>query len=543
MKKFLSILKATTAGDMNIFNFDRNKSMSTFKKIRNIIIGILLSVLIIFSFSQYAYLFAEPLSKVGLTYVMLSMYIVITSVIVFMEGIYKSQGILFDSKDNDFLFSMPIKRKTIFAVRFVKLLLFQYIFDIIIMVPAFGIYAYFENPGYIFYIMSFIMLVLIPIIPTILACIIGYVIKAVSSIFRKRNIIQILLSLIFTMGLLLFSFQLQDFLSNIAQKAQSINGIISKIYYPAGLYISNMNTINIKELGILLAINIIPFILYIYLFSLVYFKIISKLSEITSKSNYNLKNKIFKSNSKLKALIKKELKRYFSSPIYILNTGFGLVMIIIFAISISINFETTLNFFTKGQQIPFTIEQIRSIFPKFYMMFLLFAISTVAITASSISLEGKTFELTKSLPVKTKTILLSKILSSNIISMPIILLSTIIVIVRLKFGIFDSIIALLISLILPNVIALLGLIINLIFPLLNAKSDTVVVKQSLSSLIATLGGMGISILPIIIYFAFKITMDVNKYISIATILYGIIVLILWQILMSYGVKKFYKLNS
>lgn len=491
MKKLISILRATLAGDLNIFRFDSNKNISTFKKIRNGFFATLLALLLLFTAFEYAYLIAEPLHKVGLTFIMLTLYMIVATVIIFMEGIYKSQGILFDAKDNDMLFSMPIKKSIIFAARLIKLLAFQYIFAVIIAVPAFAVYAYFENPGLNFYLMSLVMLILLPIIPTILACIFGYIVKALSSLFKKKNAIQLLLSVIFTAGLMIISFKTQDFLTNIAEKASSINDFITKIYYPVGLYIELIQKFDVTKLLILIGINLISAIVYVYLFSMLYFKIVSKLSETSAKSNYSLRNKQYKKSTQLKALFKKEFKRYLSSPIYIFNTIFGVLMILAFTIGVSINFEGTINFVAKSEGAQLPMDQVMIYFPKIYICLLMFSIPTIAITASSISLEGKSFEITKSLPVSTKKIFLSKILVSDLISIPIILLSTIFLTVKMQFTLIDSIVAIAICVIMPNIIAFLGLIINLKFPLLNAKSDTVVVKQSLSSIVAIFGGLAV----------------------------------------------------
>ncbi|MDO4197042.1 MAG: hypothetical protein Q4D33_12960, partial [Prevotellaceae bacterium] len=49
-------------------------------------------------------------------------------------------------------------------------------------------YAYFERPSLNFYIISIIMSFLIPIIPTIISSILGYLVKAFSSHFKSKKI-------------------------------------------------------------------------------------------------------------------------------------------------------------------------------------------------------------------------------------------------------------------------------------------------------------------------------------------------------------------
>ena len=58
------------------------------------------------------------------------------------------------------------------------------------LLPTYVIYIYFEHPGISFYILSILMMILIPIIPTIIACFIGYIIKLISSKMKFRRLIQ-----------------------------------------------------------------------------------------------------------------------------------------------------------------------------------------------------------------------------------------------------------------------------------------------------------------------------------------------------------------
>ena len=72
---------------------------------------------------------------------------------------------------------------------------------------------------------------------------------------------------------------MQGMVANIVQNANSIQEIITKIYYPAGLYINLIQNFNILDLVTLLAINIVPAFVFVYVASIFYFKINSKLGE------------------------------------------------------------------------------------------------------------------------------------------------------------------------------------------------------------------------------------------------------------------------
>ena len=166
MSKIISLLKAVMSQDMNLFRYKLKKKSS---KISSIMFPIFLAILVMAGIGTYAVMFAYELAPLNLTHVVLTMYIIFTVVITLIEGIYKTQGILFDAKDSDLLFSLPIKKSTIFFARIFKLLVFQYLYNLLFMLPAFAVYAYFEKPGISFYLISIIMTLLIPIIPTIIS--------------------------------------------------------------------------------------------------------------------------------------------------------------------------------------------------------------------------------------------------------------------------------------------------------------------------------------------------------------------------------------
>ena len=107
-----------------------------------------------------------------------------------------------------------------------------------------------------------------------------------------------------------------------------------------------------------------------------------------------------------------------------------------------------------------------------------------SISSSSISLEGKTINITKSLPIKEKLILKSKILTCYIIELPFIIFSDIIFFIKFKPSLFYIVLITLIGLFTILLSACIGLIINLKYPKMNATNDTEVVKKCMSSMIS-----------------------------------------------------------
>lgn len=533
MKKLLSLLKATMSQDMNLFKVKKGES-------KNKAVILVLTLIVMFAVGSYAYMIAEALAPINQTIVMVNIFIIVTTLITFIEGIYKSQGILFEAKDNDLLFSMPIEKSKILFARIAKLITFQTLYNSLFIIPAFAVYIYFERPNVMFYAISVLMIFLLPIIPTILSSIIGYIVKGISIKFKLKKLFQTVLTLVFMIGIFFVALNLEQMIGGIEQNADNINQSLESVYYPVKLYSNLVQNFNIIELLKLLAINIIPTILFIYIASIFYFKIISKTTEKSGKKNksISLNNKILKRRPKVVSLIKKELKRFLDSPVYIINTMFGGVIIVVATIGIAINFDEMLNAFVGQIGMGIDREQIINLMPKIFYEIVVFTSCLTSITSSMISIEGKSFNVTKSLPVSTKKILLSKIMASNILSTPLILISDIIFFVTFKTEMIDIIYILLISIIMPTLIGVIGLLINLRFPKMDASSDTEVVKQSASSAIAVFIGMGIGIASIILMATVGSNMNLNIFVMVELVALLFIIVVLWNILKIYGTKRF-----
>ena len=492
-------------------------------------------------FGTYLYVLGYELEKLNLTYIMLTFAMLVPTIFTVIEGIYKSQGILFETKDNDLLFALPIKKSKIILARLIKLYVFQYLYNLLFILPAFALYIYFENPGMNFYVISIIMSFLLPIIPTIVASFIGFIVKGISSKFKAKRIVQTILTMILFLLIFFVSFNTNQFITNLINNATSVNEIITKIYYPIGAYINLVQEFSITEFINLILINIVPLLLFVAIVSKYYFRIISKSSEksVSTKTNKEIK---IKQRSQLSALVKKETKRYFSSTVYMFNTLVGVVLLLIATIAMSVNFGGTIEMITEGEDLGIDLNEVLNLMPKIFFGLIIATTCLTSITSSSISLEGKNFYILKSLPVKFDKILLGKILSSNLITMPAIFISDIVFLVAFKPEFFDTIAIILISIIMPTLIGIIGLLVNLKYPKMNATSDTEVVKQSTSSMVAVLGGMIIATILIVLLITMSTTISSNMAIIIELLGLAMATAILYKVLQKYGEKRIKEIN-
>lgn len=536
MKKIISLIKACMTDNMSLFKIKNNKG----SKASKIILPIFLFIICFFYIWSYANIFMEPLTKIHLEYILLSIFVFFTFILTLVEGIYKSSTLLFNCKDDNLLFSLPIKKSTVLFVRIFKFYVFELLYNSLFILPAMIVYIRYVHVGISYYIVSLFMLLLLPIIPIIISCLIGGLISITSSKFKYKNIAQILFTTILLLIILYVSFNLQNIIKNIATNASSINEIITKIYYPAGAYVKMITNFNIIDLLLFIFINISLFILTIVILSKRYFKTNSKVKEVHTTSKNT--NYIIKYNKPIISLIKKELSKFSSSPVFVTNAGFGLVLFIIGCILLVFKFDSVINSISSNG-LEININDIKSYLPIILFGFICFTSFTTSITSSMISLEGKSFNILKSLPIKPFTIILSKVITAILIMIPLILIGDTIVFIKFNFNILEMLMIIIASILLPLISETLGILVNLKYPKMNAENDTEVVKQSMSSMVSVFAGMVLSGFTIFILVTLVKNNMPNSLILLLSNLFYVIIYILLLIYMNkVSVKEFNSIN-
>ena len=534
MKKLYSLIKACMTSDMNIFKIKQKKT----NKKRNFVLPLFLSLFFMFAIWSNANLIFEKTSQMNLNNVILSVFVFFVSFMTIIEGVYKAGPLLFNCKDDQLLLSLPIEKKTIIFIRVFKFYVFELIFNSLFMIPIILAYiGWTKSIDYTFYITSLIMIIILPIIPIIISCFIGAFISSVSSRFKFKNFAQIALAMLVLLGTLYVSFNFDGIFSYLAKNATSINDLISKIYYPAGLYGKLIDDFNLLDLIKYILCNIIIFIIAIFILSNVYFKINSRLKKVINTKKVKIDDLTIKPKKVYYSLITKELNTFFKTPVFIINSGFALILFIVLSIAISIKFDSMITFLADA----LPQELIGNMTLLIFVLIIVTSFMT-SITNSVISLEGKNINILKSLPVKTKTILMSKVYSGLVITTPILLLGDIILFVRFRTSIIESLLLIILSIIIPLVSHFIGIIINLKYPKLDAENSAEVVKQSVSSFLAVVIGMLLLILNIFIISKIYTFMSSISILIIFILAYLLIDIFLYLFLVNNSTKDFEKLS-
>lgn len=493
---------------MSFFGINEMRYSKDPKRKRSLIIFGVSIILLGICAGVYSAAMAYGLASIGMVEIIPAYMLMIISVITLVITMLKTNGILFGFKDYDMVMSLPVKISAIITSRFMMMYVLNFLFECVVMIPAGIIYAINVVPEPSYYIMMLISIFIIPLIPMTIATALGAIITAISCRFKYKNLLSILMSFGLFLGLLYLSmssknFQVEDVTNMSSAMMKQING-----NYPiARIFTEAICNYNILAFAAFVFISVIWFYIFIKLVSLKYCEMNTALTNHETKRNYKMQS--LEISSPFMALYRKELKRYFSSTIYVLNTSFGVVFLLITTIVIAIVGVEKLDTFVGMPGISAMIPYLSP-----FIISTMIAISCT--TASAISLEGKNLWILKSSPIKSKRIFDSKIAVNLTILLPAVILSGVVLAIRLKLGFVGIIMLFITPIVYSFYIAIVGIFANIKFPNFDWTSETVVIKQSG----ATLVSMVFQMLSIMIPFGliFVMPKELSNYIVIGSTL-------------------------
>lgn len=411
----------------------------------------------------------------------------------FLFSLLQANGALFQFKDYDIVGPLPIKSITLFLAKLITMLVFIYVFIFVITLPI--IVVYFIKVPFNF-LGTFLLLLtyfLLPLPGVVLGALLSLLFAKFSKKFKHGNLIQTILLFVLFIGVFLFSMISSMNPDEGSFIPVSVMETISLIYLPNEWFASAVYEQNLLHF------------LYLFLtyggFTTGMFFLISKLSIKTNQNRTTAKEKVVKDGKRSQkpiifSLIKKEWKKFITTPVYIFNCGFGLIILIALA---------TLSFFFK--------EQVSEVIGPFTLIGILivygFTLSTVYTPAISLSLEGKNIGLLKSLPIKGEKIFISKILFNLLLELPIVLISFPVFAVNFNLPILSSLSGILLVISFTMVTSFYFAWINIFFPRFDFKTDVEVVKQGLSAFIAIFSSFGLIIFQGALIFVFTLIPNIS----------------------------------
>ena len=321
-------------------------------------------------------------------------------------------------------------------------------------------------------------------IPILISALISALVSLIASRFKHAKIIG---TVIYVAIFLAFMFGVMR-LSMGDATDEEISGAVGgmmegmKTFYPPLDWFGDGISGDIPMYLLFIGASVVAFALIAAVFGKFYGKIHGLFSARSFRSKYKVSAAASSAGG---ALVKKDITRLFSSPGLMLNQISGLIMLVLFTVIFSAN-ENPVS--VEGE------EAIPNFLAAMYPYLFALCVSMSSLTSASISLEGKTIGLLKSLPVPARTLLSCKLRVHEIVCFPVIVICSIAMALLSKMTVVDTVILAAIPLIYSYNAGVMGLLLNLKKYNFDWTNEVMVAKNSMPVAVTTFVGIFLSLL-------------------------------------------------
>lgn len=506
-------------------------ALKTDKKARLRLMG-LIAILVYAFVMVYSFCssLAMALDELGRIDILPELLLTAASMLVILSSLFSARDLLFSYRDREMLSAMPISKRTLVGSRVIIMLSYEVAYTVILTLPMFIVCGKFFGGGLYYILCALFGCLLTAVIPALCGAALGTAMSALLSGFKGAKFLRYLVLTIIALGIMAVSM------------SQNLNGEslsaadIDKISGTLGAVRSVLPCVRLFSEGLAgSAVKLIIFVLLNIAAIAVFILAVGALSPIIAERTaagthgrvYNPQKK-HRARNLGKVLLWREVKLYIGSPLYVFNTAFGLLLLIIVAVALAV--------FRNGRVVSDLIMMLGDSFADTIPFLFGMLLAMCEITASSISIEGKRIWLIRSMPIPAGKILASKFLLNFILDAGVAVIASTAMMFTFPMKTATRIMAYLLPLAYSLFSSLLGLTVNLLMPKLDWTNEAAVVKQSGAVTVSTLVGMTVGLIPMIFAGIFGSPVS---YITAAALIGASLMLVLW--LSRKGVRRFCEL--
>ena len=482
-------------------------------------------------FTMMALSLCSPLASAGVGWLYFLIMIILAVVLGAIGSVLMTYSGLYMAKDNDLLLSLPIPVRTIMASRLINVYLMGTAYAALVMLPALIVYWAGVSASASVVFCGVMLLLIITLIVLMLSCLLGWAVARISLRLKHKSFAGVALSLGFLALYYTFYFRAGEMLSELTLNAAVYGERIKGSAYVLYL-LGRIGEGDIVSLGAAAAATgVCAFILWRVMAS----SFISIATSTGAASNVRYVEKAVKQRSPFEALLAKELGRFASSSAYMLNCGLGIVLIPLAGIMMLI----------KGSEIFRVLDAVFASAPGVCpvavcsVLCMLSSMNNMALP--SVSLEGKSLWIPRSLPVAPRTVIMAKLVPQLLLTGIPMLFSSVCAAAALRCGFASGAVICAFGLSFTAFSALFGMFLGLKMPVLTWTSEIAPIKQNSAVLIAIFGTWIVSFVIVGGYLLGGSGMGAGLYILCWTVLFSVLSAVLLKWLDTRGSRIFSEL--
>lgn len=553
MNKILSLIKT----DLNI-TFGLSSILYSFKTKKNrwqtmVFALAMLSLIPTYFMLIKALIFLfDSFRQLGQQSYFLLMGFLASQMMIFFFGLLYVMSKYYFSNDLSHLLPLPIKPSYILTSKFITIMASEYLTSLPIFIPFVFIYGIKGGEGPIYWLYALIAAIILPVIPLVISSILIMIMMKYTNVKGKKDMLRTIVSVVFLVAIIFVQLQIQkiaqnslgeDFLFNLARDANLLVKKLGIAFPPSmwgALALSNYDKlIGFTNLLIFFISSITAFSIMIFLSENLFFDGLIGNIEVSASKGRGKKRNLEKTSTVTKpylAIARKELKMLFKTPIYLMNSVGGVIIGPLVLVMTAVTGDESMGPFREFLYGNMEIVSLGAI----GMIGALAMLNSVGTT--TFSREGKNFWIQRTLPIKAEDQIIGRILASLTIQLIgiIVIMGSLYFVIKLDFitMITISVIGLLASIPMTQI----GMIIDILRPMLTWTNPQQAMKQNLNVLI----GMGVGVIYAgALFLIVKLMIDkvdVNIIQLILTVIFIVSSAIFYGILIKLITKQFRELE-
>lgn len=559
MRKFWVLLRIMLINNFGISLLQIRSEKNRGKYLKKLGLWIVVAVCLAPTLYLYVRLLMQGfdlLAPLGQQGAILTFGLVMVSSIIFFFGIFYVISFFYFAGDAQNLLALPLSGWQVMGARFSVILCYEYLTELPFLLPPLLIYGLKSGASPLYWVFALAGYLLTPLLPLGLATIPTVIVMRFANLSRRKDLFKILGSLVVIALAVAYQFLFQKsgsntmdpaFLQNLFSDRNGLMNLISRIFPSTrclGLALvdagSRLGSLKLLQFA---GISILAVALAWLVGEKLYFRGLVGSGEVTARrqtlkgSDYQ---RLDRSMPAWLSYFVKEVRILLRTPTYFINSVMANILV---PVLIVVPFLIQ----SHNQKGPLPWAGLASspagqtILMAAVVGVVIFLSGSNAITATSLSREGKQFFISKYIPLACESQFRAKLLSAGIFG----ILGTLIIIlaVRILIPVSITLLALLLPVSLISVFPVIeaGLLLDIARPKLQWDNEQQAFKQNFNVLFSMLFSLllGGAVLFIVIRF-------IHSPLPAAGFMlfcFGLTSLVLYRLLMTWGIRRYQKLEG
>ena len=440
--------------------------------------------------------FYDAFRQIGQQSYFLHVGFMAAQMIVLVLGIMYVMSKYYFSNDLPRLVPLPIKPSHIIGSKFVSLMVSEYLTSLPVILPFIVIYGRSGNEGLTYWIMSFIAVVALPILPLTISSTLIMVFMKYTNIKGKKDLVRTISAVLFIIFVIFVQLKInqmtsqnlidsENFMFNLARDA---NLLLSRagIAFPTAMWgalaLSNgFNITGIFHIFLFVGSGVIGYVLMMILAERIFFDgLIGNIEVSTGKGRGTGSDsfKAIKAVNPIVTMARKELLMVFKTPVYLMNSVGGVIILpVLLAISM----------LTGGE----AYEPMKEMLQDSRDILVLGSIGVIgsfgilnSLGSTTFSREGSNMWIQRTLPIRPKVQILGRTLASVFLQVlgGVLLIGGVLFISPLR--IYEAAIILLFGVCASVPLTMIGMSVDILRPMTGWTNPQQAMKQNLNVIIS-----------------------------------------------------------